>query len=73
MNRWNDFVEPVIYLLTPENLTLAVGLRWFTGRHGTDYHLMMAGALLMTAPMIVAFFLAQKHFIRGIALTGIKG
>ncbi|TAK22716.1 MAG: carbohydrate ABC transporter permease [Chloroflexota bacterium] len=73
MNRWNDFLEPVIYLFTPENLTLAVGLRWFTGRHGTEFHLLMAGALLMTAPMIVAFFLAQKHFVRGIALTGIKG
>jgi multiple sugar transport system permease protein len=73
MNRWNDFLEPVIYLYTPEKLTLAVGLRWFTGRHGTEYHLLMAGALLMTAPMIVAFFLAQKHFVRGIALTGIKG
>lgn len=73
INRWNDFLEPVIYLLTPENLTLAVGLRWFTGRHGTEYHLLMAGAVMMTGPMIVAFFLAQKHFVRGIALAGIKG
>ena len=73
INRWNDFLEPVIYLLTPENLTLAVGLRWFTGRHGTEYHLLMAGAVLMTGPMIVAFFLAQKHFVQGIALAGVKG
>src|SRR5262245_8862067 len=72
VNRWNDFLEPVIYLLTPEKLTLAVGLRWFTGRHGTEYHLLTAGAILMTAPMIVAFFLAQRHFVRGIALAGIK-
>jgi ABC-type glycerol-3-phosphate transport system permease component len=73
INRWNDFLEPVIYLLTPENLTLAVGLRWFTGRHGTEFHLLMAGAVLMTGPMIVAFFLAQKYFVQGIALAGIKG
>jgi ABC-type glycerol-3-phosphate transport system permease component len=73
MNHWNDFVEPVIYLLTPENLTLAVGLRWFTGRYGTEYHLLMAGAVLMTGPMIVAFFLAQKYFVQGIALAGLKG
>jgi ABC-type glycerol-3-phosphate transport system permease component len=73
INRWNDFLEPVIYLLTPENLTLAVGLRWFTGRHGTEYHLLMAGAVLMVGPMIVAFFLAQKYFVQGIALAGIKG
>ena len=72
VNRWNDFLEPVIYLLTPEKLTLAVGLRWFTGRHGTEYHLLTAGAILMTAPMVAAFFLAQRHFVRGIALAGIK-
>jgi ABC-type glycerol-3-phosphate transport system permease component len=72
VNRWNDFLEPVIYLLTPEKLTLAVGLRWFTGRHGTEYHLLTAGAILMTAPMIAAFFLAQRQFVRGIALAGIK-
>lgn len=73
MNRWNDFIEPLIYLLTPEKLTLAVGLRWFTGQYGTEYHLLMAGAVLMTGPMIVAFFLAQKQFVQGITLTGIKG
>ena len=73
MNRWNDFLEPLIYLLHTENLTLAVGMRWFTGQWGTEFHLLMAGAMLMVAPMIVAFFIAQKQFIRGIALTGIKG
>ena len=73
MNRWNDFLEPLIYLLHTENLTLAVGLRFFASRFGTDYHLLMAGAMLLVAPMIVAFFLAQKQFVRGIALTGIKG
>ena len=73
MNRWNDFLEPLIYLLRTENLTLAVGLRFFVSRFGTQYHLLMAGAMLLIVPMIVAFFLAQKQFIRGIALTGIKG
>ena len=73
MNRWNDFLEPLIYLLHEENLTLAVGLRFFATRFGTDYHLLMAGAMLLVVPMVVAFFLAQKQFVRGIALTGIKG
>ena len=73
MNRWNDFLEPLIYLLRTENLTLAVGLRFFVSRFGTEYHLLMAGAMLLIVPMIFAFFLAQKQFIRGIALTGIKG
>jgi ABC-type glycerol-3-phosphate transport system permease component len=73
MNRWNDFLEPLIYLLHTENLTLAVGLRFFSSKFGTEYHLLMAGAMLLVAPMILAFFLAQKQFVRGIALTGIKG
>ena len=72
MNHWNDFLEPTIYLLQPEKQTLAVGLRWFNSEFGGWYHLLMAGATLMTLPMIVAFFLAQKQFVRGIALTGIK-
>ena len=73
MNHWNDFLEPSIYLLVPERQTLSVGLRWFVHQYGTEYHLLMAGAVLMTSPMITAFFLAQKQFVRGIALTGIKG
>ncbi len=72
MNHWNDFLEPTIYLLRPERQTLAVGLRWFVNVYSTSYHLLMSGAVLMTMPMIIAFFLAQKQFVRGIALTGIK-
>jgi len=52
---------------------LAVGMRWFTGQWGTEFPLLMAGAVVMVGPMIVVFFFAQKQFVRGIALTGIKG
>ncbi len=72
INHWNDFVQPLIYLQTPEALTLAVGIRWFTGRHATEFHLMMAVSLVALLPILIIFFLAQKQFIRGIALTGIK-
>jgi ABC-type glycerol-3-phosphate transport system permease component len=72
INHWNDFVQPLIYLQTPEALTLAVGVRWFTGRHATEFHLMMAVSLVALLPILIIFFLAQKQFIRGIALTGIK-
>lgn len=73
INHWNDFVQPLIYLQTPEQLTLAVAIRWFTGRHGTEFHLLMAISVLALLPIIVVFFIAQKQFIRGIALTGMKG
>jgi ABC-type glycerol-3-phosphate transport system permease component len=73
IRSWNDFIQPLIYLQTPEALTLAVGIRWFTGRHGTEFHLLMAISVIALLPIILIFFFAQKQFIRGIALTGIKG
>jgi ABC-type glycerol-3-phosphate transport system permease component len=73
INHWNDFVQPLIYLQTPEALTLAVGIRWFSGRFGTEYHLLMAVSVVALLPILVIFFFAQKQFIQGIALTGVKG
>ncbi len=73
VNHWNDFTEPLVYLLTAENQTLALGLRWFIHNQGTEYTWMMAAATVFTGPMIIAFFFAQKQFIRGIQLTGLKG
>ena len=73
INHWNDFVQPLIYLQTPEALTLAVGIRWFTGRFATEFHLLMAVSVVALLPILIVFFFAQKQFIRGIALTGVKG
>ncbi|MBI2938865.1 MAG: hypothetical protein HYY04_00370 [Chloroflexi bacterium] len=73
LGHWNDFLKPLIFLQTPDRLTLAVGIRWFTGRHGTEFHLMMAAAAVALVPIIITFFFAQKQFVRGIALTGMKG
>jgi ABC-type glycerol-3-phosphate transport system permease component len=73
INHWNDFLRPLIFLQLPERLTLAVGLRWFTGRESTEFHLLMAASFMALLPVIVVFFVAQKQFVRGIALTGLKG
>ncbi|MCY3906353.1 MAG: carbohydrate ABC transporter permease [Anaerolineaceae bacterium] len=75
INHWNDFFFPLIVLQSAEKLTLAVGMRWLqAGQYEAQrLHLQMAIALIAVAPVIIVFFLAQKHFIRGIALTGIKG
>lgn len=73
IDQWNDFLRPTIYLYTPENLTLAVGIRWFAGNNSTQFQLMMAASTVTLLPMIIVFFIAQKYFIQGIALTGIKG
>jgi multiple sugar transport system permease protein len=73
INEWNDFIRPLVYLHTPTQLTLAVGVRWLVGLYVTQFHLLMSASLVMLVPIIVVFFLGQKHFVGGIALTGIKG
>jgi multiple sugar transport system permease protein len=73
IDSWNEFFEPFIYLSSPDKLTLAVGIRWFRTQYETQFHLMMAISVVAVLPIIVAFLFTQKYFIRGIALTGLKG
>lgn len=73
MRVWNDFFEPLIYLTTNSRKTLALGLRFFQGQFGTDIHLLMAASTLVLLPCLVIFLFAQKYFIKGIAMSGIKG
>ena len=73
IGTWNDFMGPLIYLTTPDKLTLALGLQFFQGHYGVTLHYLMAVSLIVMAPCLILFFLAQKYFISGIALTGIKG
>ncbi|HEV2474514.1 MAG TPA: carbohydrate ABC transporter permease, partial [Chthonomonadales bacterium] len=70
---WMDFTGPLIYLHDERTYTLAVGLLAFLGRHSTDWSLLMAAATVMTLPMLLLFFFAQRTYIQGIALTGLKG
>ena len=70
---WMDFINPLIYLHDESQYTLAIGLQSFLGRHQSEWTLLMATATIMTLPMLVLFFLAQRTFIRGITLTGMKG
>jgi multiple sugar transport system permease protein len=73
INHWNEFIRPLVFVLTPESQTLAVGVRWFTTRYGSYFHWLMAAAVVSILPIIVVFFFTQKQFMRGIALTGLKG
>jgi ABC-type glycerol-3-phosphate transport system permease component len=73
IGHWNDFMGPLIYLNSEHNFTLAVGLNLFQGYHTTAYNLLMAASLIVLAPVLIIFFLAQRYFIEGITLTGIKG
>ena len=75
-NRWNSFLWPLIYLRSPEKYTLAVGLSFFHSQQGqmlTYWNHLMAVTILVAIPPLLVFFFAQRHFVQGIALTGIKG
>lgn len=70
---WNDFLGPLVYLNSDTKYTLALGLQQFKGMYAAEWHLMMAAATVVLAPAIAVFFIGQKYFVEGIALTGIKG
>jgi len=72
IENWNEFLRPLIFLNSPHKLTLSIGVRWFVSQGGTSFHLMMAAATMALLPVVVVFFVAQKQFVRGIALTGLK-
>jgi ABC-type glycerol-3-phosphate transport system permease component len=71
--NWNDFMNPLIYLNSTSNYTLALGLQTFTTMYGTDYNLMMAASTVVLMPILIAFFFGQRFFIEGVATTGLKG
>ena len=73
IRNWNSFLYPLIYLNDLDKYTLQLGLNMYRGQYYAEFHLMMAVALLVLIPVIIVFFVAQKYFIQGIALTGIKG
>jgi ABC-type glycerol-3-phosphate transport system permease component len=70
---WNDFYEPLIFLHSRENWTLAVGLQTFDALYTINTHLIMAISVLMIIPCILLFFFAQKIFTQGVVFSGIKG
>ncbi len=71
---WNDFLYPLIYLNSDQNLTVAIALSKFTGMYGsTAWNLLMAASLVAIVPCLALFFVAQRYFIQGIVVSGVKG
>ena len=72
--KWKEFLAPLIYLNNQEMFTVSLGLRTFIGESwGTEWHLMMAANIIFMIPLIFIFFFAQKYFIQGVVITGVKG
>ena len=72
MYNWNDFLWPLLITSSTEMRTLPAGLALFVGAHVVEYGVVVAGAVLALAPLLVAFLFAQRYFIQGIAMTGLK-
>jgi multiple sugar transport system permease protein len=71
---FNDFFLPLLYSgESPHHWVLSIGLSEFRSLHQVQWNLTMAATLLVMAPVIVIFFLAQKAFVEGVTLTGVKG
>ncbi len=66
---WNDFYEPLIFLHSRDNWTMAVGLQTFNAVYSVNTHLVMAASVVMIVPPIVLFFLSQKIFTQGVVVT----
>ncbi|NPV08239.1 MAG: carbohydrate ABC transporter permease [Anaerolineae bacterium] len=70
---WNDFLWPLVIIQSDRMRTIQLGLTLFRSQHNVEWGVLMAGTTLATAPTVTLFLLAQRYFVQGIALTGIKG
>lgn len=74
IGSWNWFLQPLIYINSTKNYTVAIALQTFRLRYGeTPWHLLMAASLVALLPTITLFFFTQRFFIQGIVITGVKG
>jgi len=72
MYTWNDFLDPLVYLNSPEKYTLSLGLSLYADMSGVLWGQLMAACVIATLPLVIMFFAAQKRFIESVALTGMK-
>lgn len=71
--NWNDFLGPLLFLTRQSDFTLALGLQFFQSQNGgTQWHLLMAASVLASLPILALFWVAQKTFIQGITMSGLK-
>ncbi len=71
--HWNDYFWPLLVITSPEMATPPLGIVFFDNQEaGTDFGPLMAGAVIITAPLLLAFLLAQRRFIEGVTMSGVK-
>ncbi len=70
---WSDFLGPLLYINRADMYTLSLGLYGYVSEHSVEWHLLMAASVIFVVPIVILFFFAQKQFIEGITVTGMKG
>lgn len=73
MSVWNSFLWPLIMLNDPNKFTLPVGLQLLNTQHSTDWTVLMAGDVIALLPVVIIYLLAQRYFVQGITMSGLKG
>lgn len=73
MASWNDFMGPLLYLNDQDKFTLSLGLKMFLSMFRAEWNTLMAASTLAVMPLIILFFMAQRYFIEGLTMGGIKG
>ena len=73
MHSWNDLLWPLVVNTAPTSMPISAGLTSLQGQEWTNYPVLMAGALMASIPMLLAYLVLQRRFVQGIALSGTKG
>lgn len=73
IGEWNDLFKPLVFTTRPELRTVQLALATFQEQYTNNWSLLMAAVVLVTIPIVVLFLVGQRQFIRGIAMTGVKG
>lgn len=73
MTSWNDFMGPLLYLNDMDKFTISLGLKSFLAMYGSKWHLLMAASTIAVLPLVILFFFAQKYFVEGLTMGGLKG
>ncbi|TCL70016.1 multiple sugar transport system permease protein [Hydrogenispora ethanolica] len=73
MNSWNDFMGPLLYLNNQDLYTVSLGLKMFLSMFRAEWNTLMAASTLAVLPLVLLFFAAQRYFIEGLTMGGLKG
>lgn len=73
LSHWRSYMWPLLVTNKTEMRTVAVGLKYLISEASSAYQVMMAGALMSIIPLLIVYLLCEKHFVRSMTMTGLKG